>query len=319
VISIIIPVYNSEKYLEECLRSIYNQTYKNVEIIIINDGSTDNSDEIVNRYKNKFLKFQYYSQKNKGASDARNLGVEKANGEFLMFIDSDDYIEENTLELMYKKITQNNADMVIIGHKKIYNQEKKIEKYLFDVEERKKFSNTEVLQKILNFEVRGYICDKLFRKKLWKKLKISFESRRYCEDWYPITKYTVESKDIVFINEPLYNYRQHSESSINSSNIEVVRDYNYAVNQIIKYVENNGIKCSNKDKNTFKMLTLCDSIHEFYNINKFKGNKVYSFFDEEKFNFWKCSLKDIFIDNNLKLKTKFSILFWKFKIYHYFK
>ena len=99
--SIIVPVYNVEKYLEKCLESILNQTFKDFEAIIVNDGSTDNSQEIIDKYVNKDQKiFKSFKKENGGLSDARNFGIERAKGEYIVFLDSDDYIDENLLNTL---------------------------------------------------------------------------------------------------------------------------------------------------------------------------------------------------------------------------
>ena len=110
-ISIIVPIYNSEKYLKKCIDSIINQTKKELEIILINDGSTDNSEKIIKEYKDKRIK--YIKNTNQGIGTTRNQGIKEATGKYLMFIDSDDYIENNACELLYNKAEKDNLDMVV--------------------------------------------------------------------------------------------------------------------------------------------------------------------------------------------------------------
>ena len=111
-ISIIVPVYNVEKYLKECLDSLINQTLEDIEIICINDGSTDNSLAILEEYQKKDSRIKVFSQKNQGVSAARNLGIEKATGEYLTFLDSDDRLELNTCEILYKETIAKNSDFL---------------------------------------------------------------------------------------------------------------------------------------------------------------------------------------------------------------
>lgn len=118
-ISIIIPVYNVEKYLEKCLDSVVNQTFKDFEVICINDGSTDNSLNILKRYAAKDSRFRIIDKENEGVSKARNIGIETAQGDYIQFIDSDDWIEPNCLELVYEKISQTDSDMVIFSSRYI--------------------------------------------------------------------------------------------------------------------------------------------------------------------------------------------------------
>ena len=114
-ISIIIPVYNAEQYLEDCLLSISQQTFGDFEILAVNDGSTDRSLEILKKYQEKEPRLKVFSQENKGVSAARNLGVEYAKGEYIIFLDSDDYIENNMIESLLKVAIENQSDIVLCG------------------------------------------------------------------------------------------------------------------------------------------------------------------------------------------------------------
>ena len=111
LISIIVPVYNVEKYIVRCLESILSQTYKNIEVIIVNDGSVDKSGEICERYAKKDNRIKLINKSNGGLSDARNKGIDQANGIYITFVDSDDYISQNYVEILYKLIKENNADI----------------------------------------------------------------------------------------------------------------------------------------------------------------------------------------------------------------
>lgn len=115
IVSIIVPIYNTYEFLEECLQSIISQTYKNIEIILIDDGSTDNSDQICKRYIEKYTNIKYIYQTNQGVSVARNRGINEANGEYIYFLDSDDKIENTFIENSIKCAKENNADFVIVA------------------------------------------------------------------------------------------------------------------------------------------------------------------------------------------------------------
>ena len=118
-ISVIIPVYNVEKYLARCLNSIIKNTYKNIEIILVNDGSKDKSQEIIDKYKNKYGNIiKAKEQENKGPAEARNVGIEMASGEYLMFIDSDDFIKEDYIENYVKTLKEADYDLVAGGYHK---------------------------------------------------------------------------------------------------------------------------------------------------------------------------------------------------------
>lgn len=112
LVSVIIPVYNVENYLKECLDSVLNQTYKNIEVIVINDGSTDKSLHILEDYSSKFNNIKIIDQENSGQSVARNKGLENAKGKYIYFLDSDDYILPDTLKKLIKKLEMNNLDII---------------------------------------------------------------------------------------------------------------------------------------------------------------------------------------------------------------
>ena len=121
-VSVIVPVYTTETYLEKWLDSIINQDFNDYEIIIINDGSTDDSNKIINKYVEKYSNIKAFNKQNGGLSSARNLGIEKANGKYLMFVDSDDYIEPNMCEIMINTIKKYNVDIVRCNYRFINNK-----------------------------------------------------------------------------------------------------------------------------------------------------------------------------------------------------
>ena len=116
-ISIVVPIYNAEKYLNKCLDSLINQTKKELEFILINDGSTDNSEKIITSYHDKRIK--YFKNKNQGIGKTRNFGIEKATGKYLMFLDSDDYLAEETCELLYQKAEKRQADLIVFDYYRV--------------------------------------------------------------------------------------------------------------------------------------------------------------------------------------------------------
>ena len=118
-VSLIVPVYNNEKYIGKCIGSILNQTYKNIELIIINDGSKDNSDNIITNFQKTDERIKYIKQENSGPSQARNIGINIATGKYLMFIDSDDTVDKYYVEYMLKEIESNDYDIVCCGYKDI--------------------------------------------------------------------------------------------------------------------------------------------------------------------------------------------------------
>ena len=125
LISIIVPVYNTEKYLKQCMQSLVNQTYKNIEIIVINDGSTDQSQKILEKYLEKDSRVKIIFQENKGISAARNKALELASGRYIMFVDSDDWIELNTCQIVLRELMEHNSDIVMWPYKREYSNSSK--------------------------------------------------------------------------------------------------------------------------------------------------------------------------------------------------
>ena len=167
MISIIVPVYNVDKYIERCIQSIINQTYKNLEIILIDDGSTDKSGAICDKYSKIDNRINVIHKKNGGLSEARNVGLDIARGDYIGFVDSDDYIHPQMYELLYKNLIGTSADISIIKHIR-----KEEELGLGDINSKKVYSNLEAIENILKKDSGIFIasCNKLYKKETkWTK------------------------------------------------------------------------------------------------------------------------------------------------------
>lgn len=209
LISVIVPIYNIEEYLIKCVNSIINQTYKNLEILLINDGSTDNCLEICNKLQKNDSRIKVYSKSNGGISDARNYGLVRASGKYVCFVDSDDYIDAMMIEKLYKKIKQENADVCSCDVIAISsNQESKVSrrykhKMLDDV-----------------YYGNGFVWNKIYKKSLIENIFFDTTIHIY-EDL--LFNYTILSKKevkYVFIKEPLYYYVQRNGSIMHSNYIQ---------------------------------------------------------------------------------------------------
>lgn len=213
MVSIIIPVYNTEKYIEETIRSIEEQTYKNYEIIVINDGSTDRTQKICERLKIRNNRILLLEQKNKGVSHARNIGLNIAKGEFVAFIDSDDILEKTYIEKFVNSITENNCDMVICGfYEKYSNLCIKNE-----ITKRNSFISVEdALNGVMNQNnVKGFLWNKFFKKSIIDMYAIRFdESINICEDSLFVCKYIQYIEKIYVIPECMYYYRMRRSSLV---------------------------------------------------------------------------------------------------------
>ena len=205
-ISVIIPVYNSSTYLRKCLDSVVNQTLKDIEIIVINDGSTDDSKNIIEEYSCKYKNIIFIDQENKGIGKTRNIGIKKATGEYITFVDSDDYIKENMLEEYYKYARKHNFDLVIGSYiKKINNKEIIFENNKF------KTGNVKTTPQILYLIEYGPWA-KLYKRELLTNNNIYFDEKRKYEDMPFVSKTLLKSKLIGQITEPYYYYIIHNNS-----------------------------------------------------------------------------------------------------------
>lgn len=209
LISIIIPFLNQEMYLKRCVDSVLKQSYSNLQIILIDDGSTDKSIEISDDYAKTDSRVMVYHQENKGLSGARNKGIELSKGKYISFIDSDDFVAEDYVLHLYENLIQNNADISIIEAKAFYNEkyvEPKNDAISLMVLDSKK-ALKELLCSDFYFTIS---CGKLYKKELFQS--ISFPIGKIFEDVGTTYKLILESKNIVCSNEILYNYLIHKNS-----------------------------------------------------------------------------------------------------------
>lgn len=229
-ISIIIPVYNCEKYLNRCLDSLINQTYKNIEIILVDDGSSDLSSKICNEYALKDSRIFVYSQNNQGPSSARNLGIEKATGDYVFFCDSDDYIDFDTIKCL---IDNKSDDLVGVKHKNIYKNKVELISY------NNCYKKEDFVKDIVNGKVLGTIWGYIFDKEKIKNLQ--FDNNTMCmEDAIFLIKYLQENniKNIKFVDGSCYNYVLNDNSITTAKNKDIekcilkYKNYEYSLSKI---------------------------------------------------------------------------------------
>ncbi len=202
-ITVVVPVYNVENYIERCLDSIVRQTMQDFEIVIVNDGSPDRSEEIIFDYQKKEKRIRYFYQENMGLGAARNKGILEAHGEFICFIDSDDYIEPDYLKTLYEALMQNDGDIAYCGMQQVNDQ-----KEILGV-------NPQTEEELWSFE-QPSACNKLYRVSLFRDYEISFPVQLYYEDLATIPKLLMVSKKNVRVDSYLYNY-YFNEGSITKS------------------------------------------------------------------------------------------------------
>ena len=315
-VSIILPVYNVEKYLSQCLDSIVNQTLKDFECICVNDGSPDNSLAILQKYAQKDKRFKIISQENKGLSVARNVGMSNVSTKYLVFVDSDDWLDKNYLQVLYENAKQTDSDIVACNYTKYYEKENN---FVPDIlpQERKVSINDMLSLKISKGYAQPTIWSKIFRTDLLKKNNINFfENRFACEDSPFVALSFIYLKKITYIEDILYFYRKAVKDSATSNKdklfIGKVHNFIRLIEDIInRNMFNNNVFCY-----TYKLL--------FWDLSSF-CRKNYS--DNERQKVLDLTLKLIKqIENNkdklsfkniLKLKIlKFILVNFKVKSYN---
>ena len=217
-VSIIVPVYNVDKYLESCLESLKKQTIKDIEIICVNDGSTDNSLEVLERFAKKDRRFIIINQENKGRSAARNTGLKKVSSPYVMFCDSDDKYGESMCEKMVKVMDQYETDLAVCGIAIEYEAHSEI-KDSDDAYYRLKFYGKTFIDDNIIRKTDASVCNKIFRRDLLKKYQLVFPEGLNNEDYYFYNAYMSVAKTCYFLNRKLYKYIRH-DGSIMSDNFD---------------------------------------------------------------------------------------------------
>lgn len=217
-VSIIVPIYNSGKYLKNCLDSLTQQTLREIEIICIDDGSTDQSGEILKKYAAVDERIKIVNQKNAGRSGARNAGLRVAKSELIMFCDSDDEYRKNMCEKMVKAVSEYNVGVAICGIEmkyEVHNRYKEDDQKYYEI----KFSGIQKIDENVIIHTDTSVCNKIFRRSLIDKNQIRFPEGLNNEDYYFYNAYMVVAKNAMFLQEKYYIYTRH-EGSIMSNNFQ---------------------------------------------------------------------------------------------------
>ena len=309
-VSIIVPVFNTSARLRKCLDSILNQTLKNFEVIIINDGSNDDSEEIIKEYlyKNKEL-IKYISKKNEGVSKARNLGIKMANTDYLLFVDSDDYIDSKLLEILMPYINEK-IDVIKFKLQEVDEENnilKRIEGPIFE-----KIDGQDAFNKLFCKDVLiDSPCCYLFKKKIFEKNGFEFQ-KKYHEDFGLIPLVLLKAKNVVSIKNYLYNYVQ-AENSITRNNdynktLERIKDclfqYDSALKKIDEMDLNNITKQNAKIYYTNAIILKTNELNnkdKKWYIKELKRRKVYRNIKARNF---KQLIKKIVLKLNIKIYLK---------------
>lgn len=207
LISILVPVYNVENYLPRCLESIIGQTYQNLEIVLVDDGSTDKSGEICDAYAKKDSRIRVIHQENKGLSMARNAALEVVTGDYILFVDSDDWIEQDMVEYLYQKIKDTGAEIAVCGYVNI--DEKNI-KTNMNYEEQVLSGEQMLVELCRDDKIKNYACGQLIQRDLLKG--IQFPQGRNFEDISTTYRWVEKTDKVVFGKEAKYNYYRRGDS-----------------------------------------------------------------------------------------------------------
>lgn len=296
-ISVIIPMYNVENYIEQCITSIENQTYQNLEIIMVDDGSSDLTLMKAKQLKEKYNNIKLISQKNGGQAKARNIGLSVAKGEYISFIDADDFISKKMYEIMLSKMKKNNLDLIEANYQDVFMQKNKygIKYTIKNIDENSIYNGKEY------FELKPSLspCNKLYSFNYLKKINFKCSEGHYAEDAYDTSNIILKSSRIMYIDEVVYYYRRDNENSTrNNSNIDrrikLGKDKLYISNRLEELRKELKIK-----KGTYlSNIIVRNSLGSFVSPLFFKSNKYKK---EIKREFKKIMAFNI-IKNNLTLK-----------------
>lgn len=236
-VSFIVPVYNVENYIEECLGSLVNQSLEDIEIICVNDGSTDGSLLILEKYANMDDRIKIFTQENVGQGKARNFGFKEANGEYIAFVDSDDWVELEMAEKLYNNARYNNSDLVLFDSMEIGENDHNLRKYFNNpiTNDPNHFVFDYTFKKKLVMNHFFVIWSKLYKKTFLEENNIKFEQFFLFEDVYHHVKSMIMAKNISYCPFVYYNYRKEGQSSVMTD--EVNTDKSLIIFDIFNEIE----------------------------------------------------------------------------------
>lgn len=297
MVSIIIPIYNVKKYLNQCISSAVNQVYSNIEIILVDDGSNDGSELICDEWKEKDERIQVVHKHNGGLSDARNCGLEIAKGDFLLFLDGDDAIHSQMLQIMLSICNEYSADIVCCDYEKVYDdkiKERPIEtsKYAIRIYDRE--------QALANLDdIMVVACCKLYRKYIFKDVRYSVG--RLHEDEFLIHKLLYASNCTVKIELPLYYYLQREDSIVHSISMKNISDAMDAFQERVDFVNKNKLYGAKEE--IFKGIARYTAV--IYNSPDIGINKEMRRYVKKRFRYMIRENKDVNIKlNKTTIKEK---------------
>ncbi|GEN95253.1 glycosyltransferase family 2 protein [Pediococcus ethanolidurans] len=309
-LSVIIPVFNVEKYVEDCIKSVLKQDYKNFEIIVVDDGSTDSSGKICKELARNNDKIKLICQENMGLSQARNSGMLQAVGEYVLFVDSDDVLIPNSLNQIMKFIHQKQPDFLKFGFKTI-PQNYKIDAKNFSaqsVEIQAKISRNEMLDKLLTGKIPNYSWSFIAKKSIYVDNGITFPRNRLYEDLATSYRVIAASTTLYKMETVFYLYRQRNNSIANQHNSKIGPDILASLNEISVFFKNYFPGMLEKHWNMYVYFLLL----AFYENSKTRGKDDTELFKNRKQLLKFYSLRK---SKNISWKYFISLILVKFKIF----
>lgn len=300
-ITVIVPMYNTEKYIERCIRSIMEQTYKNLEIIIVNDGSTDKSLDICKKLQDEDNRIIIINQENKGVAGARNTGIENSKGEFIGFVDSDDFLEKNMYEKLMSYIAEYNADLssaraFMIDRNGIL-EETHYNNYVDSFMDEKS-----ILKAYVDRFLTIAVWDKLFKREIIDNIR--FASTVFCEDAKFVLDVCDNAKKVVCTSERLYNHLRRTGNSITNTSFNefYMTLYDYASKKRKEIIDRNSLCIDEAQKMYF------NSIFHLIKIYKrdWDRNKLDGYYTEH-INFLINDMKSFLSENSKYIDPKLVI------------
>lgn len=308
-VSAIVPIYNVENYIVKCLDSLIHQSYSDFEILLIDDGSTDNSGEIAESYANQYINVKYFKKINGGLSDARNFGIEHARGEYLMFIDSDDYVDVQLLEKLMGKQIQTQADIVACDMLYVYENGRQV------VASAGNFDIGSAKDNLTLLKINNSACNKLFRRVLFDNIR--FPIGKLYEDLFIVPILLFHANHIALVHEPLYFYLQREGSIVHKNNQRMFHIYE-AINNV--YIV---LKDETKDKHELKRVIDSMYIEHGLHLTTLRIKQNGDFLDRK--NFFKLNLEQLdyyhptwYRDESISrfpIKSRFIFMLLKYRVF----
>lgn len=314
LVSVVVPIYNVENYLEQCLDSIAVQTFNSYEVILVDDGSTDSSGEIAKKYEQTYFSFRLIKKENGGLSSARNAGIEKARGKYICFVDADDYIKSDYIEKLYSKAQEFNADMVIADYHEVDENGTKLIKNLGNPVCNEGIADRNDLLMALTSVGEGHYATAVIV--AWNKLVRTEIMRRHLypvgklhEDEFVIMELLLDCERTVWYPTDIYSYRQRSGS--------IMQDAKSAMRHLeVLDAHENRIKLCydiNKAQNTEQSEELLKKMKWAY----FWNIEVWYYFMRTKYNISSHRIHVYFSIRMLKAILKYHKILWKRKLMEY--